>query len=59
MANKKRIQQANARFAKQEPRLHGTCKALCANMASLILKTGSTEVTVGIKNGQYYERAYI
>ena len=58
MANKKRIQQANARFAKQEPYLHGICKTLCANMARLILATGATEVTVGIKNGQYYERAH-
>lgn len=57
MANKKRIEKARIKFAKQEPALYKTCQFLCSKMAQYIVKTGATEVIVGIKNGQYYENA--
>ena len=57
MANKKCIEKASIRFAKQEPALHRTCQFLCSKMAQYIAKTGAAEVAVGIKNGEYYENA--
>lgn len=57
MANKKCIEKASIRFAKQDPALHRTCQALCSIMAEFIAKSGATEVAVGIKNGEYYEHA--
>lgn len=57
MANKKCIEKASIRFAKQNPALHRTCQALCSSMAKFIAKSGATEVAVGIKNGEYYEHA--
>lgn len=57
MANKKCIEKASIRFAKQEPALHRTCQALCSRMAKFIAYSGETEVAVGIKNREYYEHA--
>lgn len=57
MANKKRIEKASIRFAKQEPALHRTFQLLCSMAARFIVKSGATEVAVGFKNGQYYEHA--
>lgn len=57
MANKKKLQQAAIKFRKQNPALHATCSALLSSMARFITKSGAAEVTVGIKNGEYYETA--
>ena len=57
MANKKKLQQAAIKFRKQNPVLHATCSALLSAMARFITKSGAAEVTVGIKNGEYYEAA--
>ena len=53
MANQKKLQQAAIKFRKQNPTLHATYSA----MARFITKPGAAEVTVGIKNGEYYETA--
>lgn len=57
MANQKKLQQAAIKFRKQNPALHATCSALLSAMARFITKSGAAEVTVGIKNGEYYETA--
>lgn len=57
MANKKKLQQAAIKFRKQNPMLHATYSALLSFMARFITKSGAAEVTVGYKNGEYYERA--
>lgn len=57
MANQKKLQQAAIKFRKQNPVLHATCSALLSAMARFITKSGAAEVTVGIKNGEYYEAA--
>lgn len=55
MANKKKLQQAATKFRKENPALHAVCSSLLSYMARLIIRTGAAEVTVGIKNGKYYE----
>lgn len=57
MANQKKLQQAVIKFRKQNPTLHAACSALLSAMARFITKSGAAEVTVGIKNGEYYETA--
>lgn len=57
MANQKKKLQQAAMFRKQNPTLHATCSALLSAMARFITKSGAAEVTVGIKNGEYYETA--
>lgn len=57
MANQKKLQQAAIKFRKQNPTLHATCSALLSRMANFITKSEAAEVTVGIKNGEYYETA--
>ena len=58
MANqKKKLQQAAIKFRKQNPALHAKCLAFLSAMARFITKSGAAEVTVGIKNGVYYETA--
>lgn len=57
MANQKKLQQAAIKFRKQNPTLHATYLALLSAMTRFIKKSGATEVTVGIKNGEYYETA--
>lgn len=57
MANQKKLQQAAIKFRKQNPALHATCSALLSAMARFITKSGAAEVTVGIKNGEYYGTA--
>ena len=57
MTNQKKLQKAAIKFRKENPRLHYVCSALLSSMARFITKSGATEVTVGIKNGEYYEYA--
>lgn len=57
MANQKKLQQAAIGLRKQNPALHATCSALLSAMARLITKSGAAEVTVGLKDGKYYETA--
>lgn len=58
MANqKKKLQKAAIEFRKENPRLHYLCSALLSNMAKFITRSGAPEVTVGLKYGEYYERA--
>ena len=58
MANqKKKLQQAAIEFRKQNPALHATYSFLLSAMAGFITRCGAAEVTVGIKNGVYYEAA--
>ena len=55
MANQKKLQRAATKFRKENLSLHATCSVLLSAMARFITKSGATEVTVGIKNGEYYE----
>ena len=57
MANQKKLQQAAIKFRKQNPAHSVIYSALLSAMARLITKSGAAEVTVGIKNGKYYETA--
>lgn len=57
MANQKKLQQVAIKFRKQNPALHAICALLLKKMAEFITKSGAPEVTVGIKNGGYYEYA--
>lgn len=57
MANQKKLQQAAIGLRKQNPALHAICSALLLAMARLITKSGAAEVTVGLKDGKYYEAA--
>ena len=57
MANQKKLQQAAIKFRKQNPTLHATYSFLLSAMARFITKSGAAEVTVGYKNGEYYETA--
>ena len=57
MANQKKLQQAAIKFRKQNPALHAKYSILLSAMARFITKSGAAEVTVGIKNGDYYETA--
>ena len=57
MANQKKLQQAAIKFRRENPTLHATCSALLSAMARFITKSGVAEVTVGYKNGEYYETA--
>ena len=54
MANEKKLQKAATKFRKQNPTLHATYSVLLSAMTSFIKKSGAAEVTVGIKNGEYY-----
>lgn len=56
MANQKKLQKAAIKFRKENPRLH-VCSALLSRMANFIAKSGAAEVTVGLKDGEYYEYA--
>lgn len=51
MASEKFLQKAAADFR------YALCGFLCNKIAELIRKKGVTEVTVGVKNGWYYEKA--
>lgn len=58
MANQKKLQKAAIKFRKENPRLHYVCSALLSRMANFITKSGgAAEVTVGLKDGEYYEYA--
>lgn len=57
MANQKKLQQAAIKFRKQNPALRATCSVLLSAMTRFITTSGAAEVTVGIKNGEYYEYA--
>lgn len=55
MANQKKLQKAAIKFHKENPRLHYVYSTLLSRMANFITKSGAAEVTVGLKNGEYYE----
>ena len=57
MANQKKLQQAAIKFRKQNPRRHALYSFFLSAMARFIKKREIAEVTVGIKNGEYYEAA--
>lgn len=57
MANQKKLQHAAIKFRKQNPALRAKYSILLSAMARFITKSGAAEVTVGIKNGEYYETA--
>ena len=57
MANQKKLQQAAIKFRKQNPALYAKYSVLLSSMARFITKSGAAEVTIGIKNGEYYETA--
>ena len=57
MANQKKLQQAAIKFRRENPSLHATYCVLLSAMARCIAKTGAPEVTVGYKNGEFYEYA--
>ena len=57
MANQKKLQKAAIKFRKENPRLHYVYSALLSSMANFITKSGAAEVTVGLKDGKYYEYA--
>lgn len=57
MANQKKLQKAAIKFRKENPRLHCLCSALLSGMAHFITRSGAPEVTVGLKDGEYYEYA--
>ena len=56
MANKKKLQQAAIKFRKENPALHATYSVLLSAMARFITKSGAAEVTVGIKDEEYYDK---
>lgn len=55
MSSTKKLQKAAQKFRKENPALHAICSSLLSGMAKFIAKSGAAEVTVGIKNGKYYE----
>ena len=57
MANQKKLQKAAIKFRKENPKLHYVCSALLSKMANFITESGVAEVTVGLKDGEYYEYA--
>lgn len=58
MANQKKLlQKAAIEFRKENPVLHVVYSKLLSCMANFITRSGATDVTVGFKNGKYYERA--
>lgn len=57
MANSKKLQKSAAKFRKENPALHAQISSLLSSMSRFIVKKGAPEVTVGIKNGSYYEYA--
>lgn len=54
MANQKKLQKAAIKFRKENPKLHYECSALLSRMANFITKSRAAEVTVGLKDGEYY-----
>jgi hypothetical protein len=57
MANQKKLQKAAIKFCKENPIPHYMCSALLSRMANFITESGAAEVTVGLKDGEYYEYA--
>ena len=55
MSSTKKLQKVAIKFRKENPALHAICSSLLSDMAKFIAKSGAVEVTVGIKNGEYYE----
>lgn len=55
MSSTKKLQKAAYKFCRENPALHAICSSLLSGMAKFIAKSGAAEVTVGIKNGEYYE----
>lgn len=58
MANQKKLlQKAAIKFRKENPWKHTMYSKLLSSMANFITRPGAAEVTVGYKNGEYYEHA--
>ena len=57
MANKKKLQKAAIKFRSENPRLCYVYSALISGMARFITASGAAEVTVGLKNGEFYAHA--
>ena len=57
MANQKKLQKAAIKFRRENPHLHGVCSVLLSRMTNFITKSGAAEVTVDLKDGEYYEYA--
>lgn len=57
MANQKKLQKAAAKFRKENPAIHSFCSRLIFKMVQFIERSGAAEVTVGLKDGEYYEYA--
>lgn len=55
MPSTKKLQKAAQKFRKENPALHAICSSLLSGIARFIAKSRAAEVTVGIKNGEYYE----
>lgn len=45
----------NHKFRRENPSLHAMYCVLLLAMARCITRTGAPEVTIGYKNGEYYE----
>ena len=56
MANQKKLQQAAIKFRRENPSLHAIYCVLLSAIARCTVRTGAPEVTVGYKNGEYYEK---
>lgn len=54
-ANKKKLLKAAVKFRNENPNLYHSCSKLLTFMAEFIERSGAAEVTVGYKNGRYYE----
>lgn len=57
MANQKKLQSAVTKFRKENPKTYCVYSDLISKMANFIVKFGAVEVTVGLKDGEYYEYA--
>ena len=57
MASSKKLQKSAVKFRKENSALHAQISSLLSSMSRFIVKKGVPEVTVGFKNGKYYEYA--
>lgn len=51
---KKQLQEAAAKFRKENQGLYGAYSTLLSKMAGYIIGSGALEVTTGFKNGRFY-----
>lgn len=57
MANQKKLQKAAIKFRKENPRLHFVYSAMLSRISKYIKESRAAEVTVNLKDGEYYEYA--